>query len=138
MVGPERWHVNDEEFGNVRALPPAQRYEHFLQRVADTESVWLLTADDEAALVSEEGVGDFLAAWPHPRYAEAEREHHAWERYAAGSVDLDTWMNIALADLAADGVGVAVFPVWGNGAWIVSPPDLHSDLGNVLRPNYDE
>ena len=138
MAASEPWQVNDEEFGAVRTLPPAQRYEHFLQRVADTESVWLLMADEEAALLTEPGAGDFLAAWPHRRYAEAEREHRSWERYAAGSVDLDTWMNVALADLDADHVGVAVFPVWGNGAWIVSPVDLRADLGDVLRTNYGE
>ena len=58
--------VSDREFAAVSALPPAERYAHFVKRAADTEEVWSLRSRDGWALAGD-SARQLIPVWPHPR-----------------------------------------------------------------------
>lgn len=65
------WDMHVKEFEAVVGFPAPQRYEYFIKRVTDWESVWgLHTAGGWVLASSQEGQVAF-PVWPHCRFAAA-------------------------------------------------------------------
>ena len=128
------WEVTDEEFEEVRRLSPLERYTYFMERVLEHEEVWVLVQpeDDQVGLVEdpEEGVV-YMMAWPHERFAGAERERD-WEAHEPKPFTLEEWLGVVLPTLVRDGVSVGVFPVWDRGVWALGADELREEFLHAL------
>lgn len=124
----EPYAVDDREFAAVVALPASKRYEHFVKRVADTDSAYILADDDHPVVLADERGEEpsQLPLWPHPRYADAYRaEFGGADRER---VDLDELLDELLPAMADDGVDVAVFPTPDGRGVVVPAGRLRDDL----------
>jgi hypothetical protein len=129
---PRTWELNDEEFRAVSALPPGERYNHFVKRVADWEWVWALEEPGGGLVqsASDDGVSA-LAVWPHPLYAEACAEGE-WAGTVAAGFEVHEWVYELLPKLAAEGLMLVVFPTPEHQGFIVPPEGMKEDLESEL------
>jgi hypothetical protein len=104
------WKLNDQEFQKVIALPPDERYWHFVKRVADWGEIWSLRNADGWVLSGDDDGHETIPVWPHRLYAEAFLEGQ-WADCEAASIDFEEWMTKWLPGIEEDGRHVAVFPV---------------------------
>ena len=131
MPGPETWELNDEEFAAVSALPPGERYNHLVKRVADWQWIWLL--EDDAGLVGQaddEG-RRYLAVWPHARYAEACAVDE-WAGAKPSAMEIHAWVDEALPSIAERGGMLSAFPTPQHQGFIVPPLSMKADLEEEL------
>jgi hypothetical protein len=127
--------VKLEEFEAVSALPPAERYEHFVRQVADWEALWSLREHGGWVLLGDPDGNECVPVWPHAAYAEAFGKV-AFPQSAAEAVALSAWLERWTAGLRRDRRRVAVFPVRDGAresALVVEPERLHADLERELR-----
>ena len=119
----------------MSGLPPGERYNHFVKRVADWEWVWALEQPDGGLVqsTSDDGVAH-LALWPHPRYAEACAEGD-WAGTVPAGFEVHDWVVELLPKLAADGIMLAVFPTPEHQGFIVPPgnPKSLTTLADLTR-----
>jgi hypothetical protein len=120
----------DAEVAAVVPLEPLERYELFLRAVRESGLVWVLARGVELALAHDDDGTHYLPVWPHPRYAEDARQGE-WTAFEPTAVALGDWLEVALEDLAGDGVEVGVFPVAGKAMWRVTGDELGADLGRT-------
>lgn len=99
--------VNDKEFQAVIKLPANIRYEYFIKKVVDEETVWGLYNDGWAVTEDEDGTL-LLPFWPKKAFA----QHCAieeWAEYSCESMDLDELMEEFLPRLLEDGYKPSIF-----------------------------
>ena len=132
-VEPRTWELNDEEFRAVSALPPGERYNHFVKRVADWEWVWALEQADGKGLVQsvDDDRVSYLAVWPHPRYAEACAVAD-WSGTAPAAIEVHDWVVAILPRLAEEGTRLVVFETPDQQGFIVPTDGMREDLGSEL------
>jgi len=129
------YEVDGRQFEAVTALSADQRYEHFIERCADTETVWGLARDGEERAISRDGAQAAFAVWPHERYAEA-CAAGGWLHYRPEPLPLAAFLDDLTTKLDADGLLVEVFRVRGDRARpgsAVPPRRLRSDLERELQ-----
>jgi hypothetical protein len=126
---PDSWEVNDEEFASVLEQSAEKQLDYFVHKVADWETVWLLTVDGSSpAMLGENPAA--LAAWPHRRYAEACRVR-AWADADAVFVDLDHFMDVVLREAEQQGHLVALLhSADTQQSLTISPTELQDALKN--------
>ncbi|HTE18405.1 MAG TPA: DUF2750 domain-containing protein [Armatimonadota bacterium] len=120
------WEMHPKEFASVVALPGPERYEYFIKRVADWESIWGLYQDGWFLMGDAEGRAVF-PVWPHPRFAEAIATGD-WDGAVAREISLDDFREKWLPGMTREGKSVAVFPVPPRQSVPVSPERLTRDL----------
>ena len=64
------WEIHKKEFENVLKMNGPERYNYFIQKVADWEEVWGLKAEDGWAMVGDPNSNECIPFWPHPEYAQ--------------------------------------------------------------------
>jgi hypothetical protein len=122
------WELREKEFENVRQLPPQERYEYFVKKVADWQEMWSLWDRGWALLSDDEGT--LIPVWPHSRFAVAFAVGE-WTNYRSRRIGLDDWLAKWLPGMEADHRNVAVFPAEGPTA-TASPAKLRQDLEEEL------
>ncbi|MDH5446990.1 MAG: DUF2750 domain-containing protein [Gammaproteobacteria bacterium] len=121
------YRINDKEIENVLALSGADRYEHFVKRVADWEEVWSL--QDKNGWVSsenDEGIKS-IPVWPHPEYTKLCAEEN-WKGNNPSSIELQAFIEKWLPGMEKDGLLVAVFPTPSGKGVQVTPAELKQHL----------
>jgi hypothetical protein len=119
--------LHEKEFASVLALAASRRYEYFVKKVADRDTMWSLrdrtgwvtTADDSGRL--------HLPLWPHPNFACA-CALEEWEGAEPVAIDVDEWVEAGAEVLEGDGLAVAVFPTPEGRGVAVAPARLKADL----------
>ncbi len=124
------YQLSADELKRILALDAEQRYEYFIQAVADLQQVWILTDDEGFVLVSAEEER-CIPVWPHAELAQMWIEGE-WEKCQAQAVDLDTWLNKWTEGLNGDELGIAVLPDADGPGVVVSPDELAETLVNEL------
>jgi len=120
--------MHPKQFENVLSLSSRERYEHFVNKVADWEQLWVL-CDSEKNLYTRqvpEGI-EFLPIWPHPDYA-IETNKLLNMDLEATEIHLNDFIKRWLPGLKKDELKVGVFPDLEGTVWIMEPLDLQSDL----------
>ena len=137
MIGltPKSWGINDKEFDAVSGLPFQRRYEYFVKRVADWETVWSLVKDAGWVLVGDSECHEVVPVWPHERYAAA-CAIDGWAGALPRSIRLDDWLNKWLPGIERDQRLVVVFMTPGSKGAVVTVEALKADLEEELR-NYE-
>ncbi|MCS6849056.1 MAG: DUF2750 domain-containing protein [Anaerolineae bacterium] len=125
------WKINDKEISSVLALPPAQRYEYFVKKVADFEELWGLADERGWAVYRNEPGQELFPVWPHPQYA-AKCAIDAFARCLPRRITLREWLESWLPQLLEEKRLVAVLPSPDNRAVFVTPDRLLADLVEEL------
>lgn len=99
--------INAKQVESVLALPPIERFGHFVKVIADWQEVWGLFENGWALAVANDGTSVF-PVWPAKEYAQLCAEG-AWKGYEPRSISLVDFSNVLLPKLKADGILPGVF-----------------------------
>lgn len=124
------YQLSAAELARITALDAEQRYDYFIQAVADLQQIWILTDDEGFVLVSAEDER-CIPVWPHAELAKQWIEGE-WENCQAQAVDLDTWLNKWTEGLNGDELSIAVLPDADGPGVVVAPDELAETLVNEL------
>lgn len=115
--------LTEQQRAKVLAREAEERFDHFLDKVADWEEIWSL-ADGEGCvmLTSEEGES-CLPVWPHPDYAK-EWATEGWEGCEPLKIELEAWFERWSPGLEEDAIQVAVFPRLDEAGVLLPPAEL--------------
>jgi hypothetical protein len=119
--------VNEREFASVLNLSGPKRYEYFVKRAADRDTMWALRDAGGWVTTADNAGRLYLPVWPHARFAAACAEAE-WARTEPAPIDVDEWIEGHAEELERDGLGVAVFPTPAGQGVAVSPARLKADL----------
>ena len=86
------YRINQQQIDNVLALPAAERYGHFIRRVADWEELWGLRAEDGWVTLGSDDGSKCLPFWPHPEYAQLLATSE-WRGAAPERLELSRFMS---------------------------------------------
>ncbi|MFL1482715.1 DUF2750 domain-containing protein [Marinobacter sp. LN3S78] len=124
--------MSDTPLTQVLEMDGEERYDYFLDEVAEEREIWILVNADNHFLkiVSEEDGVAYLPVWPGEAFA---------SEYAKGAGDLSP-KAISLPDffrkwvpgLTRDGLEIGVFPGVDRELWISGPEELKNDLQEVM------
>jgi hypothetical protein len=128
---PETWELSDEEFQAVSGLPPGERYNHLVKRVADWQWIWVLEDDSGLAGSADEQGRRYLPTWPHARYAEAAAIDE-WAGTRPNAVEIHEWVENVLPGVAEKEGMIAAFPTPGDQGFIVPPLGMKADIEEEL------
>lgn len=110
---------------------PLQRYQYFMRRVADFETMYGLRdkQGNWASAVTEEH--DLFSVWPAPEFAKACAVGD-WGNYGVTEITVEMFQEEIKAALLSTGSLVNVFSVSSKAGFIVSPAEFSRDLQNEL------
>ncbi|AXA94509.1 DUF2750 domain-containing protein [Massilia sp. YMA4] len=123
--------MNPKQIAAVFALPPVERFEHFVKVVADRQKAWGLYQDGWAMAGTAEGDMVF-PLWPQREYAEA-CALDAWAGYTATEIPLHDLMHVLLPRLRTDGVLPGVLPTPSSKGTTPSVDELIAALEEELK-----
>lgn len=113
-----------------------ERYDFFLDAVAEEREVWILVNADNRFLkiVSEEDGVAYLPVWPGEAFA-ADYAKAAGD-LSPKSISLPDFFKKWVPGLTGDGLEVGVFPGAQSELWITAPEELQRDLQEVLSGSF--
>jgi hypothetical protein len=114
------------DIAKITQLDAEQRYQYFIDAVADLEQIWILTDDEGFVLVTAEDER-CIPVWPHAEMASLWIEGD-WAQCKAQAVDIATWLDKWTAGLNGDELMVAVFPHADQPGVVVEPEELAEAL----------
>jgi hypothetical protein len=123
--------INQQQIDSVLSLAAAERYGHFIRRVADWEELWGLKTQQGWVTVGSSGGDKCLPFWPHPKYAELSATSE-WRDAVPERIELSQFMGW-LPRIEEDGYFVAVFPTPSAGGVVVKPSELQAHLSEECR-----
>ena len=126
------YRINAKHLTNVQQLPPGERYDYFVKRVADWQEAWSiegergwLTGVDESGVVH-------IPLWSHPVFAEMCTAGE-WSRGKAVRIGLRELLDKMLPQLEMDRQMLSVMPVPNGGGVSIAPGRLKEDLQSELQ-----
>ncbi len=123
--------VHPKEFEQVVALPAPDRYEHFINTVADWEEAWGLYEDGWLMAVDDDG-NRLLPLWPAKAYADACASGE-WSGYEARLISTSDLLAELLPNTERDGVLIAVFSTPEGNYIDVPSAQLREDLASACE-----
>lgn len=121
--------MNDISFEEIEKLDCEDRYEIFLQMVAEERDVWVLINEKSEFLTihSEDHEIEYVPIWPHSDFA---NRHNSSinEKLIAKCVSIPEFFTKWVPGLKGDGLQIGVFPTSGSDVWIMTPSEVKSDL----------
>ncbi|KKO47917.1 phage-shock protein [Arsukibacterium sp. MJ3] len=120
------YQLSPEELGRILALDAEQRYDYFIQAVADLAEIWILTDEEGFVLVSAED-DRCIPVWPHAELAEQWIEGE-WQHCTAKAIDIKTWLEKWTSGLNGDELAIAVLPDADGPGVVVMPDELAETL----------
>lgn len=123
--------LNKNELNAALNLSNHQRYQHFLEKVAEHGEIWSLANDEGWVTLTSEG-DNCLPIWPHPDYAQLWATDD-WSDCQPKAIKLDVWLERWTKGLSKDETILVVFPNLKEEALLVEPEDLDKDLRDTLN-----
>ncbi len=120
-----------DELKKVTQLDAEQRYEYFINAVADLEKIWILTDEEGFVLVTAEDER-CIPVWPHAEIAQMWIEGD-WANCQAQAVDISTCLDKWTNGLEGDELSVAIFPHADEPGIVVPPSELQETLIEVMQ-----
>lgn len=99
--------MNEKEFNAVIKLPANVRYEYFIKKVVDYETVWGLY-DDGWAVQEDDNGNKLLPFWPKKAFAEY-CSVGEWANYSTESIELYDFIQEFLPLLLKEGYKPSIF-----------------------------
>jgi len=106
--------VSVKQIEAIMKLTPAERYDHFVKVVCDTQEVWSLYSDGWVMSQTDDGTPTF-PVWPRKEYAELNAVDH-WADFEPRSIELSEFLDVVIPELTEEGGLISVFPVEENAA----------------------
>lgn len=85
------------------------RYDHFINKVAQHQLLWILKNEQGPLMLESEG-DTCLALWPHPDYTQAWLQGEL-AGYQSQSITLEMWLERWCDSLTENQIAVAIFPL---------------------------
>lgn len=123
--------LDAEQVKDVVRLPAQQRYEYFVEHVAQAGEVWGLYRNGWALATRDDGTLVF-ALWPEREFALLCAEFE-WEGYAPQAFGLDELLDDLLPQLQEDGLVPGIFRTPGSKGTMPTPGLLKADLQDEVR-----
>lgn len=116
------YELSDSERNGALQLNADYRFEHFISKVAEHESLYILTDEHGVMMLTTEDE-DCIPVWPHPDYANAWAQGE-WANCKAQEVTLKVWLERWVDGMEQDEVYVAVFPTPDQEGIVLEPADV--------------
>ncbi|MES4792774.1 MAG: DUF2750 domain-containing protein [Chloroflexota bacterium] len=100
--------MHPDQFRNVVALPPLERYWYFVRVVADKGEVWGLRTPEGRWVAVETSWGTAYPFWPEKEFAAAAAAGE-WASASPTSIPLERFLDRWLQGMARGGDRVGVF-----------------------------
>lgn len=112
-----------------------ERYDYFLDEVAEHREVWILVNTDNHFLqiVSEEDRIAYLPVWPTEAFAAS--YDAGTDELSPKAISIPEFFHRWVSGLTRDGLEVGVFPGADGELWITEPQQLKDDLQEVMSSN---
>ena len=118
--------LNADQIKSAFALSADERYDFFLDLVAENGTVYTLKDEQGCLLVSSEAES-CLPVWPDQALAEA-CSTQEWQGFEPLAISLQDWLEKWVPGMTEDGHLVAVFPDLNTESVIVTPQELADDF----------
>jgi len=122
--------LTEQERNAALQLNADYRYDHFISKVAQHQTLWILKDAQGIKLLQAEDA-TCLPVWPHPDYAKTWAVDE-WADSEPQSITLQIWLERWVDGLAQDGLEVAVFPLREEMGIIEAPAELAESLRDKL------
>lgn len=121
--------MTDVSIEQVLELDSEERYEFFLECVAETRDIWILVSNDQQFLKIhlEEDDLEYLPVWPSTEMAQLYC-NGLQEKLKPMSITVPTFFSKWVAGLQGDDIKVGTIPKEGADVWVVEPSELKADL----------
>jgi hypothetical protein len=118
---------SEEEFRSALNLNPADRYEHFIRKVAAWAESWTLRGRGGFVSAEDQDGATLLPIWPHELYAQrcAVRD---WADAKAEMIPLGTLLATWIPRMQQEHMKFAVFPLRDGPCAQVDPGIVAEDL----------
>lgn len=123
--------VSEQQIAAILALPPPQRYSHFIKKVVGWKRVWRLYQDGWVMTETIDGELGF-PLWPEQEYAELCATAD-WTGYQAREIELNEFMADLLPMIEERGIRPGVFFVPDKGSIEIAIDQLQKDLQQELH-----
>jgi hypothetical protein len=99
--------MDSKEFEALLKCPGNVRYEYFIKKIADYESVWGLYDAGWATSCNESGK-TLVPFWPKREFANY-CAINEWEGYSAKEIELDAFLNRWIPGIKKDNYEISIF-----------------------------
>lgn len=123
--------VSPQEYDAILSLPEFDRYQYFINKIADWGEVWSIGDYEGWRMMSDDAGIICSPVWPAQAFAAA-CCNEEWSQDEPKLISLDDWMRKWLPGLKQDGRKVAVFPLPADKGMILEYDQLLTDLQEVL------
>jgi hypothetical protein len=129
--------MNNNDIEYVKTLKGEERYDLFLDVVAEEREVWILVNKNQEFLkiASDDSDDEILPVWPLEALA-LEYSQNTEEALTPKSVSLPDFFMKWVAGLERDGLSVGVFPGPADDVWVMTPAEVKNDLQDALSSSF--
>ena len=125
--------MNSNDLDYAKTLKEEERYDFFLDVVAQEREIWILVNDQQEFLkiASDDSGDEVLPVWPHEALA-LDYSKASVQPLVAKSISLPDFFMKWVAGLEGDNLSVGVFPGPEDDVWVMTPAELKSDLQDAI------
>lgn len=123
--------MHPEKIKNVFNLPPEERYDYFIRKVADFEEVWLVKKEQNIIALVDESEREAISVFPEKGFAELLLQGE-WEGFTVEKIDVYDFVDW-LDQIKKEGKRIACFPKDDFIAFIVSAEEMKVDLLEEIK-----
>ncbi|EGM78147.1 Protein of unknown function (DUF2750) [Rheinheimera sp. A13L] len=127
------YELTADDLNKLSLLDAEQRYDYFIQAVADLEKIWILV-DEEGFVLVDADEERCIPVWPHAELAQL-WINGDWAECQAQAVDIATWLDKWTAGLDGDELAIAVFPHAAEPGVVIGPEEFSETLIEATQDN---
>jgi len=127
------YELTADDLNKLSLLDAEQRYDYFVQAVADLEKIWILV-DEEGFVLVDADEERCIPVWPHAEVAEL-WINGDWAQCQAQAVDIATWLDKWTSGLDGDELAIAVFPHAQEPGVVIGPEEFAETLIEATQDN---
>ena len=127
------YELTADDLNKLSLLNAEQRYDYFIQAVADLEKIWILV-DEEGFVLVDADDERCIPVWPHAELAE-QWISGDWAQCLAQAVDIATWLDKWTSGLDGDELAIAVFPHAQEPGVVIGPEEFAETLIEATQDN---
>ncbi|CAI3796618.1 MULTISPECIES: DUF2750 domain-containing protein [Rheinheimera] len=127
------YELTADDLNKLSLLDAEQRYDYFIQAVADLEKIWILV-DEEGFVLVDADEERCIPVWPHAELAEL-WINGDWAQCQAQAVDIATWLDKWTSGLDGDELAIAVFPHAAEPGVVIGPEEFSETLIEATQDN---
>ena len=127
------YELTADDLNKLSLLDAEQRYDYFIQAVADLEKIWILV-DEEGFVLVDADEERCIPVWPHAELAE-QWINGDWAQCQAQAVDIATWLDKWTSGLDGDELAIAIFPHAAEPGVVIGPEEFSETLIEATQDN---